>query len=63
VKLTDKQTAKVSEIAKAASIAIEVFDPKAVKVARKIYADKIKALDKILAIIAPAKKSATAAQA
>jgi hypothetical protein len=57
MKLTEKQEAKVKEIAAKAFIE-DPLNAKNLKLVRKVHADKIKACDKILAIIAPAKKKA-----
>lgn len=57
MKLTEKQEAKVKEIAEKAFIE-DPLNAKNLKLVHKVHADKIKAIDKILAIIAPAKKKA-----
>jgi predicted PhzF superfamily epimerase YddE/YHI9 len=61
-KLTDKQINKIDEIAKAFGLgeldAIKAIDVKGIKTIRKEIAAQLKAVDKILAIIAPAKKEA-----
>jgi hypothetical protein len=54
-KLTEKQAAKVHEIGRAYLPGVAFMDPKDLRVARKLYSDKVKACDRILAIIAPPK--------
>jgi hypothetical protein len=54
--LTEKQEAKVREIAAAAMVDdLAFFDPKAMRAASKMFAKQSKACDRILAIIAPPK--------
>jgi hypothetical protein len=55
-KLTEKQEAKVKAIAAAAFIE-DPLNAKNLKLVRKVHADKIKAIDKILAIICPPVKA------
>jgi hypothetical protein len=61
-KLTEKQIVKISEISSAANLgkldAIKNLDGKGIKTIRKGIAVKLKAVDKILAIICPQKKEA-----
>ena len=55
-KLTEKQEAKVDTIMAGLDImGVDPFDAKSVKTERKAHVNTIKGLDKILAIIAPAK--------
>jgi len=52
--LTPKQAERVKKIADEAFIE-DPLNAKNIKLVRKVHADKVKACDKILAIIAPAK--------
>jgi hypothetical protein len=55
-KLTEKQEAKVREIATAAMVDdLAIFDSKTMRAASKMFAKQAKACDRILAIIAPPK--------
>jgi hypothetical protein len=54
--LTEKQEAKVREIAMAAMVDdLAIFDPKEMRAASKMFAKQAKACDRILTIIAPPK--------
>ncbi len=57
MRLTPKQEERVKEIAAKAYI-VDPINAKNLRQVRKVHADKIKAIDKIFAIIAPAKKKA-----
>jgi hypothetical protein len=55
--LTEQQVERVKKIADdACLLGVDPLDPSSIKAARKHYADKVKACDRILAIIAPPKK-------
>jgi hypothetical protein len=58
-KLTDKQIAKIREIAENAGFADTdfLFDKSKVKESRKAFAAQLKATDKILAILCPPAKA------
>jgi hypothetical protein len=57
-KLTEKQEAKVREIGKKEMVDdLAIFDPKIMRAASKMFAKQSKACDRILAIIAPPKKT------
>lgn len=60
-KLTDKQVAKIGEIASSANLgeldAIKNLDGKGIKIIRKGIAAQLKAVDKIIAIVFPTAKA------